>query len=323
MRFDGEGDKKQAILNFKNKKETKKAYLNLKEIQSKLTFNSNIKIELDTLDSSLLPSFDDQLNEYDKKATRTLYIGNLDRDVTQQDLRELLIRRKYDDIIDIEIKKDPNKPHTQNSYAFIQFRSIKTVLKAIHCLESKYFGSNLVKLGFGKSKPTRCLWIDNLNENLFLNLNNNNNKSNKHIFMKYFSQVKYVLINRLNRTQVLLFFDSIDSARLCADKIRGLKLFNNDRIMVDFATNKESSNLNHDYEELNIDLNDNNNDLIDSNNLNDIISFKSRSNSINRSQSCSSVRSSSTQSSYSINSIDSLNKLKHKKKDKHKNKKCK
>ncbi len=47
---------------------------------------------------------DEDLDEYSLRATRTLYIGNLDRDVKHCDLREKL-DKKYGDIVEIEIKK--------------------------------------------------------------------------------------------------------------------------------------------------------------------------------------------------------------------------
>ena len=62
--------------------------------------------------SSLLN--DQDLDEYCSRATRTLYIGNLDRDVKPSDLREKLAK-KYGDIIEIEIKKDKKPPMSSHS----------------------------------------------------------------------------------------------------------------------------------------------------------------------------------------------------------------
>ena len=124
---------------------------------------------------------DMDLDEYCSSATRTLYIGNLERNITYNDLRNKL--HKYGEIIDIEIKKEAkveaelrksastpqpstvadglvtssssssspsaNQQQQQMSYAFVQFSSIKSVLKAIRCMDGKYIGNQQVKLSFG------------------------------------------------------------------------------------------------------------------------------------------------------------------------------
>ncbi len=122
---------------------------------------------------------DMDLDEYCSSATRKLYIGNLERDITYNDLRNKL--HKYGEIIDIEIKKEAkvnaglrksasspqpstvadglvsspssspsaNQQQQQMSYAFVQFCSIKSVLKAIRCMDGKYIGNQQVKLSFG------------------------------------------------------------------------------------------------------------------------------------------------------------------------------
>lgn len=87
---------------------------------------------------SVNKTMDEDLDEFSLRATRTLYIGNLDRDVKHCDLREKL-DKKYGDIIEIEIKKDNKKQqsNTSNSYAFIQFSDIKSVIKAMRCMNGK------------------------------------------------------------------------------------------------------------------------------------------------------------------------------------------
>lgn len=186
-------------------------------------------------------SLEEDIDEYCQKATRTLYIGNLDRDVKYSDLREKL-DKKYGDIIEIEIKKDNKKPQqsssgggggsggssSSNSYAFIQFSDIKSVIKAMRCMYGKCIGNNLIKLGFGKIKPTKILWLDGVSEKL-----------TDAQLMDYFknyceNNVEQILIDR-QKCQALVYFGYIEDAKTCADKIRA-KNFNGKRIMVDFAS---------------------------------------------------------------------------------------
>jgi RNA recognition motif-containing protein len=148
--------------------------------------------------------------------------------VKYSDLREKL-DKKYGDIIEIEIKKDNKKQQSNlSSYAFIQFSDIKSVIKAIRCMNGKLIGNNLIKLGFGKSKPTKTLWLDNVSDQL----------KEAQLF-DYFqpyceSNVEQILIDRV-KCQALVYFGYINDAKECAEKIRARKFYDK-RIMVDFAS---------------------------------------------------------------------------------------
>jgi RNA recognition motif-containing protein len=112
-------------------------------VNSNSNSNSNTNaVNYNTSNSSAgiakMTTSDEDLDEYSLRATRTLYIGNLDRDVKHCDLREKL-DKKYGDIIEIEIKKDNKKQqsNSSNSYAFIQFSDIRSVIKAMRCMNGK------------------------------------------------------------------------------------------------------------------------------------------------------------------------------------------
>ncbi len=86
----------------------------------------------------------------------------------------------------------------------------------------------MIKLGFGKSKPTRVLWLDGISEQL-----------KDSYLLDYFksycdNNVHQVLIDRV-KGQALVYFGTIEDAKMCADKIRA-KRFYDKRIMVDFAS---------------------------------------------------------------------------------------
>ena len=259
IRIEGEGEKKICFVTFKHGEHAQAAVDNLNErlfLQTVLkvekldiylcqpTTNGSVTTGAPNSSSSnkmqqqqQLLLQDEELDEYSLRATRTLYIGNLDRDVKPCDLREKL-DKKYGDIIEIEIKKDNKKQQQQqqqqqqqplsSSYAFIQFSDIKSVIKAMRCMHGKCIGNNLIKLGFGKSKPARVLWLDGISEQL-----------KEAYLLNYFknyceNNVQQVLIDRL-KCQALVYFTTIEDAKLCADKIRA-KRFYEKRVMVDFAS---------------------------------------------------------------------------------------
>ncbi len=80
----------------------------------------------------------------DKDVTRTLFIGNLDPDVDEIELRKLFDRFGY--IEDIDIKRIPNK----KPYAFIKYINLDMAHNAKMEMNDKLIGKFEIKIGFGK-----------------------------------------------------------------------------------------------------------------------------------------------------------------------------
>jgi RNA recognition motif-containing protein len=167
-------------------------------------------------------SHEEELDEYCSRATRTLYIGNLERDVKNSDLRDKL-DKKYGDIVEIEIKRDPKRTHSGGQFAFVQFADIRSVVKAMRCMHGKVIGGNSssssshqqpVKLGFGRSLATSVLWLDGVSAQL-------KEKQLYEFFRRYCDSdaIKDILVDR-NKGQALVYFAMVDDARACAEKIR-------------------------------------------------------------------------------------------------------
>lgn len=93
------------------------------------------------------------------QATKTLFIGNLEKDVTQQQLRDKF--KHFGRIIEIDIKKGSGGGA---GYAFCQYAAISSVVEAIRAMDGEYVGASRVKLGFGKPVATTCVWVDGLTE---------------------------------------------------------------------------------------------------------------------------------------------------------------
>ena len=79
----------------------------------------------------------------DKDVTRTLFIGNLDPDVDETELRKLFVRFGY--IEDIDIKRIPNK----KPYAFIKYINLDMANNAKMEMNDKLVGKYEIKIGFG------------------------------------------------------------------------------------------------------------------------------------------------------------------------------
>ena len=60
--------------------------------------------------------------------------------------------KEFGEILEIDIKKP--------DYALVQFVDIKSVLKAMRGMSSEMIAGQRVRLGFGLSVATKCVWCD-------------------------------------------------------------------------------------------------------------------------------------------------------------------
>lgn len=89
---------------------------------------------------------------------------------------------------------DIKKQGAVSSYAFCQYSDISSVVKAMRSMDGEHLGSNRIKLGFGKSMPTSCVWVDGIGGKKNNNLNKKMMKKTRgcsllkffyHLVMKY------------------------------------------------------------------------------------------------------------------------------------------
>uniref|UniRef100_A0A4X2JPY9 Spen family transcriptional repressor n=1 Tax=Vombatus ursinus TaxID=29139 RepID=A0A4X2JPY9_VOMUR len=139
---------------------------------------------------------DERIDEFHPKATRTLFIGNLEKTTTYHDLRNIF--QRFGEIVDIDIKKVNGVPQ----YAFLQYCDITSVCKAIKKMDGEYLGNNRLKLGFGKSMPTNCVWLDGLSTNI------TDQYLTRH-FCRYGPVVK---VDFANRESQLAFYHSMEKS---------------------------------------------------------------------------------------------------------------
>lgn len=216
----GQGTDRYAVVCFKKPEDVEKA---LEVSKDKLFFGCKIEVKahegLDGEDNEFRP-LEAELDEYHPKATRTLFIGNLEKDITTSELRKHF--EGFGEIIEIDIKKQGSA----SSYAFIQYSDIASVVKAMRKLDGENLGANRIKLGFGKSMPTMCVWLDGIADTV-------NEKFLARQFSRY-GPVTYSVIDR-ERGHALVYFDSLDCAQHAVSEMRGRAL-NGKRLQVDFAS---------------------------------------------------------------------------------------
>ncbi|XP_063915832.1 protein split ends-like isoform X3 [Zophobas morio] len=215
----GQGSERYAIVCFKKPEDVEKA---LEVSYDKLFFGCKIEVEpyqgYDVEDNDLRP-YEAEIDEFHPKATRTLFIGNLEKDVTASDLRKHF--DLFGEIIEIDIKKQG----AVGSYAFCQYSDIVSVVKAIRAMDGEHLGNNRIKLGFGKSMPTNCVWVDGVVDV---------NEKYLRIHFEPFGSISKVHVDR-DKGQALIFYEQVVGAQLAVNKMRGFSV-KGSKIQVDFAS---------------------------------------------------------------------------------------
>ncbi len=98
--------------------------------------------------------------EDDRDATRNLFIGNLELNITEEEVKNIFGR--YGRLVDIDIKRPP--VGTGNAFAFIRYENLDQSYKAKLELSGQYIGKFQCKIGYGKANPTPKVWVGGLGD---------------------------------------------------------------------------------------------------------------------------------------------------------------
>ncbi|XP_046808400.1 protein split ends isoform X1 [Lucilia cuprina] len=215
----GQNAERYALVCFKKPEDVEKA---LEVSHDKLFFGCKIEVEpyqgYDVEDNEFRP-YEAELDEYHPKSTRTLFIGNLEKEITSNELRQHF--ECFGEIIEIDIKKQG-----MSAYAFCQYSDIVSVVKAMRKMDGEHLGNNRIKLGFGKSMPTNCVWIDGIGEKI----------SESHLQSQFsrYGAVSKVVVDR-QRQLALVLYEQIQYAQTAVKEMRGATLRGR-KLQVDFAS---------------------------------------------------------------------------------------
>ncbi|VVC45470.1 Hypothetical protein CINCED_3A008269 [Cinara cedri] len=222
----GQGCDRYALVFFKKTEDVEKA---LQVSHDKSFFGSKIEVSTyqghkDVDDNESRP-IETDVDEFHSKATRTLFIGNLNNNTSAADLRKTF--ETFGEIIEIDIKKGNNiNGSTTGTYAFVQYIDISSVVKAMRTMDGEFLSGSRINLGFGKSLATTCVWIDGVAESV----------SEKYLASHFnqFGSVTHCVIDR-SREHALVFFQQITHAQLAVNQLRG-SIMKGRKLQVDFAS---------------------------------------------------------------------------------------
>uniref|UniRef100_A0A671YM86 Msx2-interacting protein n=1 Tax=Sparus aurata TaxID=8175 RepID=A0A671YM86_SPAAU len=221
VQIHGASEDRYGLVFFRQQEDQEKA---LTVSKGKLFFGMMIEVTAwngpETESENEFRPLDGRIDEFHPKATRTLFIGNLEKTTSYQQLLDIF--QRFGEIVDIDIKKVNGVPQ----YAFVQYSDIASVCKAIKKMDGEYLGSNRLKLGFGKSMPTTCVWLDGLATSI------TEQYLTRH-FCRYGHVVK-VVFDRL-KGMALILYNNTDFAQAAVRETKGWKIGGN-KIKVDFAS---------------------------------------------------------------------------------------
>ncbi|XP_040279285.1 msx2-interacting protein isoform X2 [Bufo bufo] len=197
VQIHGVSEERYGLVFFRQQEDQEKA---LNASKGKLFFGMQIEVTAwvgpETESENEFRPLDERIDEFHPKATRTLFIGNLEKTTTPLDLHTVF--QRFGEIVDIDVKKVNGVPQ----YAFLQYCDITSVCKAIKKMDGEYLGNNRLKLGFGKSMPTNCVWIDGLSSSV-----------TEQYLTRHFSRYGPVVkVDFANQESQLAFYGSMESS---------------------------------------------------------------------------------------------------------------
>lgn len=161
--------------------------------------------------------------EDDPLATRTLFAGNLEINITEEELRRIF--SKYGIVDDIDIKRPP--PGTGNAYAFVRFQTLDMAHRCKVELSGQYIGKFQCKIGYGKANPTTRIWVGGLGP--WTSVAQLEREFDRFGAIKKIDYIK-------GDSNAYILYDSIDAATAAVKEMRGFPLGGPDRrLRVDFA----------------------------------------------------------------------------------------
>ncbi|XP_061694653.1 RNA-binding protein 15 [Syngnathoides biaculeatus] len=161
--------------------------------------------------------------EDDQRANRTLFLGHLDTEVTEDDLRRAFDR--FGVITEVDIKR-PARGQT-STYGFLKFENLDMAHRAKLSMSGKIVGCNPIKIGYGKATPTTRLWVGGLGHWVPLTA-----------LAREFDRFGTIrtIDYRKGDTWAYIQYESLDAAQAACTHMRGFPLGGPERrLRVDFA----------------------------------------------------------------------------------------
>ena len=156
-------------------------------------------------------------------ATRTLFAGNLELNITEDEMKKIFGR--YGQLVDVDIKRPP--PGTGNAFAFVRYENLDMAHRAKQELSGQFIGKFQCKIGYGKANPTPKVWVGQLGS-----------WCSESLLWKEFDRfgaIKSIEYHKGDSFAHILY-EMVDAAQAAVQEMRGFPLGGPDkRLRIDFA----------------------------------------------------------------------------------------
>ena len=148
--------------------------------------------------------------EDDPRATRVLFVGNLEPNVTKEQINKAF--NKYGVIEHVDIKEVKDANTTKGSFCFIKFGNLDMAFTAKEVLDKKPLIKNIMHIGYGKIIPSIRIWVGGLGSWTRL--------ADIKIAFKTFGNIQKIDY-RKGDSCAAITYDTADAAREAVSKMRG------------------------------------------------------------------------------------------------------
>lgn len=175
-------------------------------------------------------------NHINPRATRTLFVGNLEHSITKEELMRIF--DNYGAIDEIDVKRPPNGVP---AYAFIKYLELEAAASAKNQMFGKDIKGRPIKVGYGKTLPSPRLWVGGLGSWCSADILTRE--------FDRFGALRHVTYMKGDR-HAFVEFESIDAASAAHAEMRGFPLGGPDRkIKIDYAEIKRQNDDRKDFED--------------------------------------------------------------------------
>ncbi|KAF8562311.1 hypothetical protein P879_04303 [Paragonimus westermani] len=150
-------------------------------------------------------------SDQDLKATRTLFVGSLEPDITESEVLQAFER--FGTIEQIDIKRASKLG--AHSYAFVRFENVDMAYRAKATMSGRRLRSIHCKIGFGKPIPSQCLYVSGLGPSM--------STEAFHQLLSRFGQVTQ-LDWPSDRAYAQVMFDSCEAACNANNNLKGFAI---------------------------------------------------------------------------------------------------
>ena len=161
--------------------------------------------------------------EDDPMATRTLFAGNLELNITEEEMKKIF--GVFGNLVDVDIKRPP--PGTGNAFAFVRYENLDMANRAKVELSGQFIGKFQCKIGYGKANPTPKVWVGGLGTWCPESL----------LWKEFdrFGAIKSIEYEK-GDTHAYIVYEMVDAAQAAVQEMRGFPLGGPDkRLRIDFS----------------------------------------------------------------------------------------